>query len=64
MTYRVGAYVWDEARAKVGVVMDERWDEVQLRPVGGGTEWSARRRVLRLATRDEKAAAGVRAASA
>ncbi|MFD5393654.1 hypothetical protein ACFWJW_05425 [Streptomyces sp. NPDC127097] len=63
MTYRVGAYVWDEARAKVGVVMDERWGEVQLRPVGGGTEWSAQRRALRLATGDEKAAAGVCAKS-
>lgn len=63
MTYRQGAYVWDEARAKVGVVMDERWGEVRLCAVGGGTEWSARRRALRLATRDEKAAAGVCATS-
>ncbi|MFC9883136.1 hypothetical protein ACFVJW_26620 [Streptomyces libani] len=59
MTYRQGAYVWDEAHGKVGEVMEERLGVVYLRPVSGGKEWPAKRRMLRLATRDEKTAAGV-----
>ncbi|MFE3653338.1 hypothetical protein ACFXO2_37090 [Streptomyces sp. NPDC059152] len=61
MTYRQGAYVWDELHGRVGVVKDGQWGGlVHLRPVGGGTEWTTPARMLRLATRTEKAAAGVK----
>ncbi|MER6050038.1 hypothetical protein ABT168_21760 [Streptomyces sp. NPDC001793] len=61
MTYRQGAYVWDELHGRVGVVMEGNWcGKVHLRPVGGGKEWTSPARMLRLATRPEKAAAGVK----
>lgn len=64
MTYREGVYVWDKVRGEVGRVMDERLGQVYLRPVGGGREWPAKPRDLRLATKVEKAAAGVKESAA
>ncbi|MFJ6749188.1 MULTISPECIES: hypothetical protein [unclassified Streptomyces] len=64
MTYREGAWVWDKERCQVGQVMEdaERFGEVYLRPPDGGREWSAKPLALRLASRAERAAAGVAAA--
>jgi hypothetical protein len=60
MTYRTGVYVVDTRSGKLGELMDKGGHYVQLRPVGGGKEWDCPPKALRLATRAEREAAGVR----
>ncbi|MGI5338629.1 hypothetical protein ACQEVS_15080 [Streptomyces sp. CA-181903] len=61
MTYREGAYVVDTRSAKLAQVMAQAGRRVYVRPPRGGREWEAPAEVLRLATRDEQAAAGLAA---
>ncbi|MDO0913561.1 hypothetical protein QQM39_22755 [Streptomyces sp. DT2A-34] len=37
----IGALAKDSARDRIGVVMGEVGGRVQIRPIGGGTEWDA-----------------------
>lgn len=59
MTYRVGAYVWDAEKQRVGEVMEEPLGAVYLRPPRGGKEWRAKPGNLRLATKEERRAEGL-----
>ncbi|MBC2877445.1 MULTISPECIES: hypothetical protein [Streptomyces] len=59
MTYREGAYVVDTRSAKLAQVMAHAGHRVYVRPPRGGREWEAPVEALRLATRDEQAAAGL-----
>ncbi|MEU7164296.1 hypothetical protein AB0A70_06575 [Streptomyces morookaense] len=60
MTYRVGAYVVDQRTGTLAQVMGHIGPRVQIRRPDGGREWEAPPHALRLATRDECIAAGVR----
>ncbi|KPI08942.1 hypothetical protein OK074_3466 [Actinobacteria bacterium OK074] len=60
---KLGDTVEDTARRKTGKVMGFIGPYVQLRPVGGGIEWDARRENLRSATDAEALRAGVTAAN-
>ncbi|MCB5907643.1 hypothetical protein [Streptomyces pinistramenti] len=64
MTYREGTWVIDSVSGRLGQVMGEFGQRVALRGPGGGTEWEADPVALRLATRAEREAAGVRGAEA
>ncbi|MBT2383837.1 hypothetical protein [Streptomyces sp. ISL-11] len=57
MTYRTGALVMDTGNDRLGEVMEECASVVWLRPPGGGREWHCPRKNLRLASREERAAA-------
>ncbi|MBZ4320607.1 hypothetical protein [Streptomyces huiliensis] len=59
MTYREGAYVVDTRSAKLAQVMAQADGSVYVRPPRGGREWEAPAEALRLATRDERVAAGL-----
>jgi hypothetical protein len=61
MTYRTGVFAVDTSTGKLGQIMDTTGLHVHLRPVGGGKEWTCPPKALRLATREEREAAGVRA---
>lgn len=37
----IGELAKDTARGRIGVVMGEVGGRVQIRPIGGGTEWDA-----------------------
>ncbi|MFF4403712.1 hypothetical protein ACFY2W_21470 [Streptomyces sp. NPDC001262] len=60
MTYRVGSWVVDKGRGKIGRLMGHEGPYIQLRPPGGGREWDARPEALRLATVEERRQAGVK----
>lgn len=51
--WAVGDRVVDEARRRMGVVMDHVGNRVQLRPPAGGREWDADPDYVRLAREDE-----------
>ncbi|MEU7131944.1 hypothetical protein [Streptomyces sp. NPDC046261] len=59
-TYRVGAYVIDTRTATLAQIMGTPGPRVQVRAPGGGREWEVPPQALRLATRGEREAAGVR----
>lgn len=63
MTYREGAYVVDTRSARLAQVMGNVGPRVQVRPPGGGKEWEAPAHTLRLATREEREAAGLSGAA-
>jgi len=58
-----GTLVYDAQTRKVGEYRDEVGPYVMLRPVGGGREWQADPARVRVATREERLGAGVRAAN-
>lgn len=60
----IGDTVEDTGRKKVGRVMGYEGPYVQLRPIGGGREWDAEPRHLRLLTLTEALSAGVAEANA
>ncbi|MEU4213392.1 hypothetical protein AB0F13_25995 [Streptomyces sp. NPDC026206] len=60
MTYREGAYVVDTRSATLAQVMGNVGPRVQVRRPGGGQEWEVPEQALRLATRREREAAGIR----
>ncbi|GGP59984.1 hypothetical protein [Streptomyces abikoensis] len=64
MTYREGAYVVDTRSATLAQVMGNVGPCVQIRRPGGGREWEAPADALRLATRAEREAAGLRGSAA
>ncbi|MEU3353283.1 hypothetical protein [Streptomyces sp. NPDC037389] len=64
MTYREGAYVVDTRSATLAQVMGNVGTRVQIRRPGGGREWEAPTEALRLATRAEREAAGLRDSAA
>lgn len=37
----IGELAKDSARGRIGIVMGEVGGRVQIRPIGGGTEWDA-----------------------
>lgn len=53
----VDATAYDGAHESVGVVMARSGDQVFLRPVGGGVEWTTRPEHLRAATAAEELSA-------
>ncbi|MBO0652849.1 hypothetical protein J1792_08630 [Streptomyces triculaminicus] len=57
MTYREGTYVVDTRSATLAQVMGTVGPRVQVRRPGGGREWEVPPQALRLATREERAAA-------
>ncbi len=58
MTYREGTYVIDTRHERLAQVMGMVGPRVQVRRPGGGREWEVPPEVLRLATREERAAGG------
>ncbi|MBZ4319275.1 hypothetical protein [Streptomyces huiliensis] len=60
MTYRTGTYVVDVREDRLVQVIGAVGDRVQVRRPGGGLEWEVPPSVLRLATREERNAAGLR----
>ncbi|MFI1797088.1 hypothetical protein ACH427_06960 [Streptomyces sp. NPDC020379] len=60
MTYRNGAFVVDTREERIGQVIDSVGRRVHLREPGGGREWEVPFSALRLATRDEREATGLR----
>jgi hypothetical protein len=60
----VGTVVVDEARGRVGEVMDRQGDRLQLRPLRGGREWDAHPARVRPATTSERLSAAVAAVNA
>ncbi|KPI17941.1 hypothetical protein OK074_8038 [Actinobacteria bacterium OK074] len=61
---RLGDTVEDTRTKKVGRVMDHVGTYVQVRPIGGGTEWDSRPEDLRLLTAAETLSAGITVANA
>ncbi|MFI8944429.1 hypothetical protein [Streptomyces syringium] len=57
--YRLGAWLVDTQRGKVGQVMGHEGPRVQLRPAGGGCEWEVPPNELRPASVDERSQAGL-----
>lgn len=62
-TPKIGDLVYDEARRKVGRVMDRVGPYWQLKPSGGGREWDAHG-PLRPATQEERLSCDVALANA
>ncbi|MFD7235027.1 hypothetical protein ACFWAT_06920 [Streptomyces syringium] len=60
MTYRNGAYVVDIRDNRIAQVIGGTDIRVRVRTPGGGTAWEVPVTALRLATRDERNAAGLR----
>ncbi|QNP71733.1 hypothetical protein IAG44_21415 [Streptomyces roseirectus] len=58
-----GTLLYDPATDKVGEYQDHLGKYAMLRPVGGGTEWSADPKTLRPPTDSERVRAGVKAAN-
>ena len=58
-----GTLYYDPATDKVGEYQDHLGKYAMLRPVGGGTEWSADPKTLRPPTDTERLRAGVKAAN-
>ncbi|MEU4208959.1 hypothetical protein AB0F13_02955 [Streptomyces sp. NPDC026206] len=61
MTYRNGAYVVDIRDNRIAQVTGATGNRVQVQRPGGGLAWEAPAPALRLATREERNAAGLRA---
>ncbi|MFD7235612.1 hypothetical protein ACFWAT_09900 [Streptomyces syringium] len=59
MTYRNGAFVMDTRENRIAQVIGNAGRRVQVRRPGGGLEWEVPCSVLRLATREERVAAGL-----
>ncbi|MFH8789908.1 hypothetical protein ACH4A1_25960 [Streptomyces roseoverticillatus] len=59
MTYRIGAFVVDTREGKIAQVIGAAGSRVTLRRPGGGLEWEAPFASLRLATREDREAAGL-----
>ncbi|MFE0044165.1 hypothetical protein [Streptomyces albireticuli] len=59
MTYRNGAFVVDTREGVIAQVIGDTGGRVQLRKPGGGLEWEVPFAALRLATREEREAAGL-----
>ncbi|MGK5547547.1 hypothetical protein ACSNOH_22845 [Streptomyces sp. URMC 127] len=59
MTYRIGAFVMDTREGRIAQVIGAAGSRVTLRRPGGGLEWEAPFGALRLATREEREAAGL-----
>lgn len=59
MTYRNGTFVVDTRESRIAQVIGGAGQRVQLRRPGGGLEWEVPASVLRLATREERQAAGL-----
>lgn len=59
MTYRNGAFVVDTREGRLAQVIGGAGGRVQLRKPGGGLEWEVPFASLRLATREEREAAGL-----
>lgn len=60
MAYRNGAFVVDARENRIAQVVGVTGDRVQVQRPGGGLTWEVPLSALRLATRDERAAAGLR----
>lgn len=60
MTYRNGAYVVDIRDDRIAQVVGTTGTRVHLERPGGGLVWEAPAAALRLASRDERNAAGLR----
>ncbi|MEU1377302.1 hypothetical protein ABZ442_27150 [Streptomyces triculaminicus] len=60
MTYRNGVYVMDIRENRIAQVIGRTGDRVQVRTPGGALEWEVPAIALRLATREERDAAGLR----
>ncbi|MGK5640567.1 hypothetical protein ACSNOK_19965 [Streptomyces sp. URMC 126] len=60
MTYRTGTFVVDVRENRLVQVIGAAEGRVQVRRPGGGLEWEVPPSVLRLATREERNAAGLR----
>ncbi|MBO0655037.1 hypothetical protein J1792_20315 [Streptomyces triculaminicus] len=60
MTYRNGAYVMDIREDRIAQVIGRAGAMVQVRTPGGGLQWEVPASALRLATREEREAAGLR----
>ncbi|MEV5511095.1 hypothetical protein [Streptomyces orinoci] len=56
-----GTLAMDNARGRIGQVMDHLENRIQLRPVQGGLEWDATLEDLRPATPSEELSAKVKA---
>ncbi|GGX84582.1 hypothetical protein [Streptomyces hiroshimensis] len=59
MTYRIGAFVVDMREGRIAQVIGAAGSRVTLRRPGGGLEWEAPFASLRLATREDREAAGL-----
>ncbi|MEU4212302.1 hypothetical protein AB0F13_20275 [Streptomyces sp. NPDC026206] len=60
MTYRPGAYVVDTRENRLAQVIGSTGVRVQVQHPGGGLKWEVPDTALRLATREEREAAGLR----
>lgn len=60
MTYRAGIYVVDVREGKLAQVVGSSGDLVQVRAPYGSPSWEVPARALRLATKEERQAAGLR----
>ncbi|GAA0399015.1 hypothetical protein GCM10010357_20140 [Streptomyces luteireticuli] len=60
MTYRAGTYVVDVHEGKLAQVVGSCGDLVEVREPYGSSRWEASASALRLATREERQAAGLR----
>ncbi|MBT2384902.1 hypothetical protein [Streptomyces sp. ISL-11] len=59
MTYRNGAFVVDTREGRIAQVVDGSGRHTRVREPGGGREWEVPFAALRLATREEREAAGL-----
>ncbi|MEU2873877.1 hypothetical protein ABZ769_32530 [Streptomyces olivoreticuli] len=59
MTYRNGAFVMDTRDGRIAQVIGGRGQRVNVREPGGGVEWEVPFGAVRLATREERGAAGL-----
>ncbi|MCC3776185.1 hypothetical protein K6I33_000464 [Streptomyces sp. UNOB3_S3] len=60
VTYRIGAYVVDTRDDRIAQVVGEGETLVAVRQPGGGSVWEVPPSALRLATREDRNAAGLR----
>lgn len=60
VTYRIGAYVVDTRDDRIAQVVGEGETLVAVRQPGGGAVWEVPPSALRLATREDRNAAGLR----
>ncbi|MFI9205632.1 hypothetical protein [Streptomyces sp. NPDC053048] len=60
MTYRIGAYVMDTRENRIAQVIGQTESRVQLQAPDRSLQWEAPATALRLATREERNAAGLR----
>ncbi|MEV4439962.1 hypothetical protein AB0K09_13210 [Streptomyces sp. NPDC049577] len=60
MAYRIGAYVIDTREGRIAQVVGGEGKRTRVQRPGGGLEWEVPFSALRLATREEREAAGIR----